>query len=77
MANTHQILIKDVLMSVIDEMVSKGILWQEALDQFEKLFILRTLEQMNGRIGMAAQEMGMHRNTLANKIRQHEITRKH
>ena len=32
-------MIKDVLGEVIDELVSKGILWREAEAQFEKLFL--------------------------------------
>lgn len=65
--------IKDVLESVIDEMVSKGIYWTEALSQFEKMFILRVLEQTNGNLGRAARTMGIHRNTLSRKIREHEV----
>ena len=65
--------IKDVLEAVIDEMVTKGILWPEALTQFEKLFILRVLSQNNGNLSHAAGTMGVHRNTLSKKIREHEI----
>ena len=76
MASGNQIPIKDRLEAIVDELVSKGILWQEAARQFEKLFIQRSLDQTGGRIGSAARLMGMHRNTLAAKIRQHRIRRK-
>lgn len=65
--------IKDVLENVIDEMVAKGIYWTEALSQFEKMFILRVLEQTNGNLSRAATTMGIHRNTLSKKIREHEV----
>ena len=73
MASGNQIPIKDRLEAIVDELVSKGILWQEAALQFEKLFIQRSLDQTGGKIGSAARLMGMHRNTLAAKIRQHRI----
>lgn len=65
--------IKDVLEAVIDEIVTKGILWPEAVAQFEKLFILRVLSQNNGNLSHAATTMGVHRNTLSKKIREHKI----
>lgn len=65
--------IKDVLENIIDEMVAKGIYWTEALSQFEKMFILRVLDQTNGNLSRAAETMGIHRNTLSKKIRDHEI----
>ena len=68
--------IKDVLEDLIDELVSKGILWQEAVSEFEKLFILRALRESRGNVGRAAAKIGVHRNTLAKKIREYEIDRK-
>ena len=73
MADGDPIRIKDRLERIADELVGKGILWQEAAHQFEKLFILRALEHTGGRIGSAARLMGIHRNTLSAKMRQHEI----
>ena len=68
--------IKDKLEEVIDEMVSKGIYWSEAASQFEKLFILRALQDSNGNLSRAAEIMGVHRNTVSKKIRQHAIGKK-
>ncbi len=68
--------IKDKLEEVIDEMVSKGIYWSEAASQFEKLFILRALQDSNGNLSRAAGIMGVHRNTVSKKIRQHAIGKK-
>ncbi len=68
--------IKQVLEEIIDEMVAKGIYWTEAVYQFEKLFILRSLEESNGNLSRAAETMGVHRNTLSKKIREHGIEKK-
>jgi len=68
--------IKQVLEEIIDEMVGKGIFWTEAVAQFEKLFILRALKKSNGNLSHAAETMGVHRNTLSKKIREHRIDRK-
>ncbi len=68
--------IKQVLEEIIDEMVAKGIYWTEAVSQFEKLFILRALEKSNGNLSRAAETMGVHRNTLSKKLREHRIEKK-
>ena len=68
--------IKQVLEEVIDEMVVKGIFWSEAASQFEKLFILRALEETGGNLSRAAETMGVHRNTFSKKIRQYGIEKK-
>ena len=67
--------IKDRLEEIIDEIVSKGIYWSEAVSQIEKLFILRSLQQSDGNLSRAAEIMGVHRNTLSKKIREHGIKR--
>ena len=66
-------MIKDVLEKVIDEMVSKGILWHEAEAEFEKLFILRVLRQHRGNVSKTAEWMDVHRNTLSKKVRLYSI----
>ncbi len=66
-------MIKDVLEKVIDEMVSKGILWHEAEAEFEKLFLIRVLRQQRGNLSKTAAVMDVHRNTLSKKVRLHSI----
>ncbi len=74
--SAEQTKIKQVLEKLIDEMVAKGIYWSEAVSQFEKLFILRVLKETNGNLSRAAETMGVHRNTLSKKIREHGIETK-
>ncbi len=66
-------MIKDVLEKVIDELVSKGILWHEAEAQFEKLFIIRVIAEEKGNLSRAAEVMGLHRNTLAKKVKLYSV----
>lgn len=65
--------LKDRLVDSIDEMVEKGIFWSEAAAQFEKLFIVRALEESGGNVSRAAEIMGVHRNTLSKKLREYRI----
>ena len=74
---TKKTTVKEVLESVVEEMVDNGIYWAEVQAQFEKLFILRALHKSNGSVYLAAKFMGVHRNTLSKKIREHEIDRSH
>jgi len=62
-------MIKDSLEEIIDELVSKGILWHEVKAQFEKLFIIRVLVEQKGNLNRTSEVMGLHRNTLSKKIR--------
>lgn len=68
--------IKEILETVIDEMVDKGIFWTEAQQQFEKLFLIRALRQSRGNLCRAAQTMGLHRNTLTKKLREFKLDKK-
>ncbi len=49
-------------------MVERGILFDEAVSEFEKRFILRMLQEENGNQSRAARALGIHRNTLSRKI---------
>ena len=68
--------IQDRLEDIIEEIVSGGLFWSEAVSQFEKLFILRVLRESNGNLGQAAKIMGVHRNTLSKKMREYAIRRR-
>ncbi len=59
---------KDQLESLIGMMVDRGILLGEAVTEFEKKFIKRVLERVNGNQSRAARVLGIHRNTLSRKV---------
>jgi len=49
-------------------MVERGILFPEAVTEFEKKFIKRVLDRSKGNQSRAARVLGIHRNTLSRKI---------
>lgn len=67
---------KDQLEALIGQMVEKGILFEEAVEEFEKKFIKHVLERTNGNQSRAARELGIHRNTLSRKIELYKIDRR-
>lgn len=64
---------KDQLEALIGQMVDRGILFDEALAEFEKRFIKRALESANGNQSRAARVLGIHRNTLSRKIERYKL----
>jgi DNA-binding protein Fis len=59
---------KEQLDSLVDQMVDRGISYEDALCEFEKRFIKNVLEKSSGNQSKAAQMLGIHRNTLSRKI---------
>ena len=66
---------RDQLDQIIQEMLAKGILYDEARREFEKLFITRALQRAKGSVGDAATLLGLHRNTVARKMAEYRIKR--
>ena len=64
---------KDQLEGLVSQMVERGILFDEAVGEFEKRFIKRVLERTQGNQSRAAQILGIHRNTLSRKIDEYKL----
>ncbi|HTV59550.1 MAG TPA: helix-turn-helix domain-containing protein [Verrucomicrobiae bacterium] len=64
---------KDQLESLVDTMVERGILLEEAVQEFEKRFIKQALEQSGGNQSRAASILGIHRNTLSRKLGEYKL----
>jgi DNA-binding NtrC family response regulator len=60
--------VRDQLEALVGQMVERGILFDEAVNEFEKRFIKRALDRSNGNQSRAARILGIHRNTLSRKI---------
>jgi DNA-binding protein Fis len=60
--------VKDQLEALVGQMVERGILFDEAVNEFQKRFIKRVLDRSKGNQSRAARLLGMHRNTLSRKI---------
>lgn len=61
------------LEKLVAAMVAAGIRYPEAQCEFERRFLEATLRVSGGSITRAAELSGLHRNTLARKIEQHEL----
>ena len=59
---------KHLLDALINQMHKGGILYIEAVREFRKGFIATVLRENNGNQSKAAQELGMHRNTLTRTV---------
>ena len=69
-------MISDKLQRLIEEMVDKGVRFDDAVREFEKRFIALVLGNCDGSVTKAADTLGMHRNTLARKLREYKMRRK-
>jgi DNA-binding protein Fis len=65
--------VKDQLEGLVSQMVERGILFEEAMEEFEKRFIKRVLDRVKGNQSRAAQALGIHRNTLSRKIGEYKL----
>lgn len=59
---------KDQLDALINQLIEHDILFEDAVGEFEKRFIKKTLEKHNGNLSKAAKALQIHRNTLSRKI---------
>lgn len=59
---------RDQLESLVAQLVDRGILFGDAVAEFEKRFIKKILENHRGNQSRAARALGIHRNTLSRKI---------
>lgn len=58
-------IVKRELQSLVTQMHSSGVTYTEAVKQFKKRFVLEVLAHHKGNQCKAADELGMHRNTLS------------
>lgn len=66
---------KEQLEHLVDEMVTKGVRYEDAQREFEKKFIAFVMLKVDGNLGKAADLLGMHRNTLSRKITEYRLRR--
>ena len=67
---------RDKLETLVPEMLDKGVIYEDARQEFEKVFITRALQRSKGNVGGAAELLGLHRNTVARKMAEYRIKRK-
>jgi DNA-binding NtrC family response regulator len=67
--------LREQLDRLVDDMVTRGVRYEDAQREFEKRFITHALEEADGNLGKAADLLGMHRNTLSRKITEYRLRR--
>ncbi|MCB1055121.1 MAG: hypothetical protein KDD11_06365 [Acidobacteria bacterium] len=54
--------------ALVDELVHRGLTLEQARREFERQFIVASLRSNDGNVGRSAKSLGIHRNTLRNKV---------
>jgi Fis family transcriptional regulator len=62
-----------LLDELVTKMVEKGIHYEDAVREFDRRFIEEVVEKSDGNLCKAADILGVHRNTLARKIKDLKI----
>jgi DNA-binding NtrC family response regulator len=60
--------LKTGLERIVDELVQKGVTLEQARKEFERQFIVASIRSNEGNLGRSARSLGVHRNTLRNKV---------
>ena len=69
-------MISDRLDRLVDEMVERGVQFDDAIHEFEKRFIARVLGCCDGSLIKTADTLGIHRNTLTRKMDTYKIKKR-
>ena len=66
-------MMRDDLSLLVQQMIDRGILFEDAQREFERVFISRALSKTNFNVCKAAKMTGLHRNTLSRKMSNYKI----
>jgi DNA-binding NtrC family response regulator len=66
-------MMRDDLATLVQQMIDRGILFDDAQREFERTFLTRVLAKTNFNVCKAARMTGIHRNTLSRKIAAYRI----
>ena len=62
-----------LLDQLVSEMVSRGVHYEDARREFDKRFLTSVIDKSDGNLCKAADTLGVHRNTLARKMKELKI----
>jgi DNA-binding NtrC family response regulator len=65
--------VREQLDSLVQQMLDRGVRYEDARREFEKVFLTRALQRSNGCVGDAAELLGIHRNTVTRKMGEYKI----
>lgn len=60
---------RDKLERLVEEMVERGIRFDDAVREFEIMFIIKVMQRYRGNLSRTARELGIHRNTLRSRLK--------
>ena len=69
-------MISERLDRLVEEMVEKGVQFEDAVREFEKRFITRVLGSCEGSLTRTADALNIHRNTLTRKMGEYGIKKR-
>ena len=69
-------MISERLQKLIEDMVDRGVQFDDAVLECEKRFITRVVGRCDGSLTKAADALGIHRNTLTRKMGEYKIKRR-
>ncbi len=69
-------MISDRLDKLVEEMVTTGVRFDDAVHEFEKRFIARVLGSCEGSLTRTADTLGIHRNTLTRKMTDYKLKKR-
>ncbi len=69
-------MISERLDKLVEEMVDKGVQFEDAIHELEKRFIARVLGNCDGSLTRAAETLGIHRNTLTRKMGEYKLKKR-
>ena len=69
-------MLSEKLEKLVEDMVDRGVHFDDAVREFEKRFIARVLGQCDGSVTKTADALGIHRNTLTRKMLDYKIRRR-
>ena len=69
-------MISEKLERLVEEMVDRGVQFDDAVREFEKRFIASVLGHCDGSLSKTADTLGIHRNTLSRKMGEYKIKKR-
>ena len=69
-------MLSERLERLVEDMVERGVQFDDAVREFEKRFISRVLGRCDGSLTKTADVLGMHRNTLTRKMGEYKIKKR-
>lgn len=65
--------IGEAVVSVADALLDRGVTLEEAVTAFETRFVKQALSRHGGNVSQAAEALGIHRNTLRQKLQRNGV----